>query len=145
MKLDCFNLILLPKTHREMIFAMQPVIRRQLTSLLSQASLGTIAPVSMVRRVHQCMCNIDHGSAAPPASGQSGASVASRGGVMREQLVVFLADALRGTAEERAPLVLSMSQPGAGSAKTVTGQQVAEVSPRNGEWNVASCFGVCVG
>lgn len=91
------------------------------------------------------MCNIDHGSAASPAPGKSGTSVASRGGVIREQLVIFLADTLRGTAEERAPLVLSMSQPGAGSAETVTGQQVTEVSPRNSEWNVTSCFSVSVG
>lgn len=55
---------------------------------------------------------------------------------MREQLVIFLADTLRGTAEERAPLVLSMSQPGGGTAETVTGQQVTEVSPRDAGMSV---------
>lgn len=125
-----------------MIFAMQSVNRRSLTSLLLQASLGSIAPVSMVRRVYQCMCNIDHGSA---ASGKSGTSAASGVGVIREQLVIFLADTLRGTAEERAPLVLSMSQPGAGTAKAVTGPQVSEVSPCSISWNVSSCFSASVG
>lgn len=102
-----------------------------MTPLLFQASLGSVAPVSMVRRVYQCMCNIDHGSAASPASGKFRTSAASGVGVIREQLVIFLADTLRGTAEERAPLVLTMSQPGPGTAKAVTGQQVTEVSRCN--------------
>lgn len=99
------------------------------TSPLFQASLGGVAPVSMVSRVYRCMCNIDRGSAASPAPGRSGSSAAP--GVVREQLVIFLADALRGTAEERAPLVLAMSRPGPGpgTAEAVTRQQVAQVSP----------------
>lgn len=72
------------------------------------------------------MCSIDHGLAAPAASGKSSTSAAS--GVGREQLIIFLADTLRGTAEERAPLVMAMSQRGAGPAKVVTCEQVAEVS-----------------
>lgn len=67
---------------------------------------------------------MDRGSAASPASTAAGV------GVVREQLVIFLADALRGTAEERAPLVLTMSQPGAvgGTAGAVSARQVTEVS-----------------
>lgn len=74
------------------------------------------------------MCSIDPGLAAPAASGKTGASAAS--GVGREQLVIFLADTLRGTAEERAPLIMAMSQhgAGAGAATVVTCEQVAEVS-----------------
>lgn len=71
------------------------------------------------------MCNIGLGEAASPAPGTSLTSAASGVGVVREQLVIFLADTLRGTAEERAPLVLTMIQPGAGAAKC---RQVAEVS-----------------
>lgn len=73
------------------------------------------------------MCCIDPGQAAPTATGKSSTTAAS--GVGREQLVIFLADTLRGTAEERAPLVMAMSQRGAGPAATVvTCEQVAEVS-----------------
>lgn len=72
------------------------------------------------------MCSIDHGLSAPSASGNSSTSAAS--GVSREQLVIFLADTLRGTAEERAPLVMAMSRCGAGPATVTTCQQVAEVS-----------------
>lgn len=72
------------------------------------------------------MCSIDPGLAAPTPSGKSSTSAPS--GVGREQLVVFLADTLRGTAEERAPLVMAMSQRGAGPATIVTCEQVAEVS-----------------
>lgn len=72
------------------------------------------------------MCSIDPGLAAPAASGKTSSSAAS--GVGREQLVIFLADTLRGTAEERAPLVMAMSQPAAGAAMVVTCEQVAEVS-----------------
>lgn len=88
--------------------------------------MGSLAPEPMVRRVYHCMCSIDSGLAAPAASGKSGSAAAS--GVGREQLVVFLADTLRGTAEERAPLVMAMSQNGAGPSTTVTYEQVAEVS-----------------
>lgn len=88
--------------------------------------MGSLASDSMIKRVYQCMCSIDPGLAMPAASGKTGTSVIS--GVSREQLVIFLADTLRGTAEERAPLVMAMSQCGAGAATAVTCEQVAEVS-----------------
>ena len=94
------------------------------SSPLPQSSMGSLAPDSMVRRVYQCMCGIDPGLASPAASGKTSTSAAS--GVGREQMVVFLADTLRGTAEERAPLVMAMSRRGAEAA--VTCQQVTEVS-----------------
>lgn len=87
--------------------------------------MGSLAPDAMVRRVYQCICNIDPGLAAPAASGKTSTSAAS--GVGREQLVIFLADTLRGTAEERAPLVMAMSQHGTEAATVVTCEQVAEV------------------
>lgn len=90
----------------------------------------------MVRRVYRCMCHIGLGAAASPASGRSTASATSGVGVVREQLVIFLADTLRGTAEERAPLVLTMTQPGAGAAESVTCPQVAEVS----RWTIKCQF-----
>lgn len=72
------------------------------------------------------MCGIDSGLAAPAPSGKSGSSATCGAG--REQMVIFLADTLRGTSEERAPLVMAMSQNGAGPPATVTCEQVAEVS-----------------
>lgn len=63
----------------------------------------------------QAMQRVDPAGAAPPG-----------GGVSREQLLVFLADVFRGTAEERAPLVMAMAR-GEGGA-TVTANQVREVS-----------------
>lgn len=84
--------------------------------------MGSLASDSMVRRVYECMCSIDLGQAASEKS-----SVPASSGVAREQLVIFLADTLRGTAEERAPLVLAMSQSGTGTVKC---EQVAEVSRR---------------
>lgn len=89
-----------------------------------QVSMGSLVPDAMVRRVYQCMCSIDPGLAAPTAPRKSNTSAAS--GVGREQLVIFLADTLRGTAEERAPLIMAMSQQGAGTATVVTCEQVAE-------------------
>uniref|UniRef100_H3CTU7 MTOR-associated protein MEAK7 n=1 Tax=Tetraodon nigroviridis TaxID=99883 RepID=H3CTU7_TETNG len=68
---------------------------------LFQASLGSVAPASMARRVYRCMR-----SRTPAAPG-----------AVREQLVIFLADTLRGTAEERAPLVLTMSRPEAATPR----------------------------
>lgn len=91
--------------------------------------MGSVAPDPMVRRVYQCMRSIDPGLAAPAAPGKSGPSASS--GVGREQLVIFLADTLRGTAEERGPLVMAMSQSGAGPATVVTCEQVAQVSTVN--------------
>lgn len=87
------------------------------------------------------MCNIDRGSAASPASGKFRTSAAPGVGVIREQLLIFLADTLRGTAEERAPLVLTMSQPGAGTVKAVTGQQVTEVSRCNIKYGMSVSVG----
>lgn len=79
------------------------------------------------------MCSIDPDSTPPPA-GTSGkpstTATATTAGGTREQLVIFLADVLRGTAEERAPIVMAMSQQGAGGSKVVTRDQVAEVSSR---------------
>ncbi|TDH09047.1 hypothetical protein EPR50_G00082510 [Perca flavescens] len=97
---------------------------KTLTLEMLQSSMGSLAPDSMVRRIYHCMCTIDPGLAAPAASGKYSASAAS--GVAREQLVIFLADTLRGTAEERAPLVMAMCQHGAGAATVVTCEQVAE-------------------
>lgn len=77
--------------------------------------MSNLATDSMVKRVYQCMCSIDHGQA-------------SASGVGREQVVIFLADTLQGTAEERAPLVMAMSQCGPGPATVVTCEQVVEVS-----------------
>ncbi|KAK5868048.1 hypothetical protein PBY51_012495 [Eleginops maclovinus] len=98
---------------------------KTLTLEMLQSSMGSVAPESMVRRVYQCMCSIDPGVAAPPAAGKSSSSAAS--GVGREQLVIFLSDTLRGTAEERAPLVRAMAQRGAGAVTAVTCEQVAEL------------------
>ena len=80
----------------------------------------------MVRRVYQCICCINPGPGAPAVSGKTNTSAVS--GVSQEQLIIFLADTLRGTAEERAPLVMAMSQHAAGATTAVTCEQVAEVS-----------------
>ena len=90
---------------------------------LSQSSMGSLASDSLVKRVYQCMCSIDHELA---GSGKTDRPATS--GVSRDQLMVFLADTLRGTAEERAPLVLAMSHNAEGPATAVTCDQVAEVS-----------------
>ncbi|KAM6937358.1 MTOR-associated protein MEAK7 [Xenentodon cancila] len=95
-----------------------------LTLEMLQLSMSTVAPESMVKRVHRCMSSIDPGLTTPTASGQTHQGAAS--GVGREQLTVFLADTLRGTAEERAPLVMAMSQNAPGVAAVVTCEQVAE-------------------
>ncbi|XP_040895172.1 MTOR-associated protein MEAK7 [Toxotes jaculatrix] len=97
---------------------------KTLTLEMLQSSVGSLAPDSMVKRIYQCMCSIDPGLAAPAASGKTSTSALS--GVSREQLVIFLADTLRGTAEERAPLVMAMSQHAAGAVTVVTCEQVAE-------------------
>lgn len=96
---------------------------KTLTLETLQSSMGSLAPDSMVRRLFRCMCSIDAGPAAPAASGKTARPAASSA-VSREQLVVFLADTLRGTAEERAPLVFAMSQHAA--AEVVTCEQVVE-------------------
>ncbi|XP_059192124.1 MTOR-associated protein MEAK7 [Centropristis striata] len=94
---------------------------KTVTLEMLQSSMGSLAPDSMVTRVYQCMCSIDPGLEGPAASGKTCTSAAS--GVGREQLIIFLADTLRGTAEERAPLVMAMSQHG---AVVVMCEQVAE-------------------
>ncbi|XP_041650644.1 MTOR-associated protein MEAK7 [Cheilinus undulatus] len=99
--------------------------RKNLTLEMLQSSMGSLAPDSMVRRVYQCMCSINPELAAPGASGKTNSAPAASG-VGREQLVIFLADTLRGTAEERAPLVMAMSQRGGVVASTVTCEQVTE-------------------
>ncbi|XP_019216422.1 MTOR-associated protein MEAK7 [Oreochromis niloticus] len=84
---------------------------KTITLEMLQSSVGSVATDSMVRRVYRCMSSIDPGLPS---------------GVSREQLIVFLADTLRGTAEERAPLVMAMSQHAAGAAAVVTCEQVVE-------------------
>ncbi|XP_034542593.1 MTOR-associated protein MEAK7 [Notolabrus celidotus] len=96
---------------------------KTLTLEMLQSSMGSLAPDSMVRRVYQCMCGIDPEHAAPRAPEKTSTPPAS--GVGREQLLIFLADTLRGTAEERAPLVMAMSKRAAG-VTTVSCEQVAE-------------------
>ncbi|KAM4733453.1 LOW QUALITY PROTEIN: MTOR-associated protein MEAK7-like [Anableps anableps] len=99
-------------------FTVSPTTRKNQGS---HASMGALAPDSMVRRVCRCLCSIDPGQAAPGKAGRAAAAP----GVDREQLVVFLADVLRGTAEERAPLVMVMSHDAAGLPEAVSCEQVA--------------------
>ncbi|KAK1785044.1 hypothetical protein P4O66_018471, partial [Electrophorus voltai] len=73
-------------------------------------TMDKIAPESMILRVFEGIRCIDPGVPLP-----------SGGGVCREQLVIFLADTLRGTAEERAPLVIAMSH---GTKMTATTDQI---------------------
>ncbi|XP_072241469.1 MTOR-associated protein MEAK7 [Leuresthes tenuis] len=94
---------------------------KTLTLEMIQASMGSLASDSLVNRVFQCMCSINHDLGEPGKGGRPATS-----GVTREQLMVFLADTLRGTAEERAPLVLVMSHNAAGPAAAVTCDQVVE-------------------
>ncbi|CAG5958385.1 unnamed protein product [Menidia menidia] len=94
---------------------------KTLTLDMIQSSMGSLASDSMVKRVYQCL----HGISPDPA-GSEKPGQPDTFGVTREQLIVFLADTLRGTAEERAPLVLAMSQNASGPATTVTCDQVAE-------------------
>uniref|UniRef100_UPI0037E88063 MTOR-associated protein MEAK7 n=1 Tax=Semicossyphus pulcher TaxID=241346 RepID=UPI0037E88063 len=97
---------------------------KTLTLEMLQSSMCSLASDSMVRRVYQCMCSIDPGLAAPAASMKTSTPASS--GVNREQLVIYLADTLRGTAEERAPLVMAMSQHATAVTTAVTCEQVAE-------------------
>ncbi|XP_076126163.1 MTOR-associated protein MEAK7 isoform X2 [Alosa pseudoharengus] len=84
---------------------------KALTVDMLKASMGSIASDSTIMRVYAGMTSID--AEAPPAPG---------GGVSREQLVIFLADTLRGTAEERAPLVMAMAQQGGKGAMATVDQ-----------------------
>lgn len=77
--------------------------------------MGKMASESMVKRVFQGLHSIDPGVPLPPGDG-----------VSREQLLIFLADVLRGTAEERAPLVLAMAE--GAKAKVATTEQIRGVS-----------------
>ncbi|XP_055790340.1 MTOR-associated protein MEAK7 [Salvelinus fontinalis] len=85
-----------------------------LTLGMLKPCMGNIASDSMIKRVYAGMCSMDPGVAPPPPGA----------GVSREQLVVFLADVLRGTAEERAPLFMAMAQ-GAGTG-VATCDQIME-------------------
>ena len=95
--------------------------------------MDTLASDSMIRRVYRAACCVVESGAgtAPLTTGSGKATTAATSGVSREQLVVFLADVLRGTAEERAPLVLAMSQEGAGNSEVVTREQVSQVNKLN--------------
>ncbi|XP_057692908.1 MTOR-associated protein MEAK7 [Corythoichthys intestinalis] len=99
----------------------QKITGNTLTFEMLQSSMCMLAPDSMVRRSYRCMCSI--ACEATTAAGKVGASAAS--GVHREQLVIFLADTLRGTAEERAPLVMFMCQ-NEPCDKGVTNEKVTE-------------------
>ncbi len=77
--------------------------------------MGMTASESMIKRVFQGIHSIDPGVPVPPGNG-----------IIRVQLVIFLADILRGTAEERAPLVMAMAE-GANATATST-EQIRGVS-----------------
>ncbi|KAL7871065.1 hypothetical protein SRHO_G00085620 [Serrasalmus rhombeus] len=70
-----------------------------------KVTMGKMISDVMISRVFEGMCSVDPGVSLPPG-----------GGASREQLVIFLADALRGTAEERAPLVMAMAHGTKGTA-----------------------------
>ncbi|XP_036391394.1 MTOR-associated protein MEAK7 [Megalops cyprinoides] len=70
-----------------------------------KASMAGVASASMAERVHRAIRRTNGGAATPP------------GGASREQLLVFLADVLRGTAEERAPAVAAMAAPAEGAGR----------------------------
>ncbi|XP_059917032.1 MTOR-associated protein MEAK7-like isoform X1 [Gadus macrocephalus] len=91
-----------------------------------KSSMDTLASDSMIKRVYRAACCVESGAGTAPVTGSGKAITAATSGVSREQLVVFLADLLRGTAEERAPLVLAMSQEGAGNSEVVTREQVSQ-------------------
>ncbi|XP_048828320.1 MTOR-associated protein MEAK7 isoform X2 [Brienomyrus brachyistius] len=100
----------------------RPVIEKVFDRLQEAGSAGKVltldalkrsvrdaAPTAMTARLFRSMRSVDTG--VPAADG---------GGVTREQMLVFLADVLRGTAEERAPLVVAMAGVSQGCAVTVT-------------------------
>ncbi|XP_030222053.1 MTOR-associated protein MEAK7 isoform X2 [Gadus morhua] len=91
-----------------------------------KSSMDTLASDSMIKRVYRAACCVESGAGTATVTGSGKAITAATSGVSREQLVVFLADLLRGTAEERAPLVLAMSQEGAGNSEVVTREQVSQ-------------------
>ncbi|TSK38448.1 TLD domain-containing protein 1 [Bagarius yarrelli] len=75
-------------------------------------AMDKMASVPMISRVFEGISSVDPGVPVPPG-----------GGVSREQLVIFLADVLRGTAEERAPIVMAMA---CGTKAAVTISQLIE-------------------
>ncbi|XP_063052336.1 MTOR-associated protein MEAK7 [Engraulis encrasicolus] len=89
-----------------------PAKGKALTLDILKAHMGSVASDSMIKRMYGAMSSVDAG--VPPVAG---------GGVSREQLVIFLADTLRGTAEERAPIVMAMAVPPGGKK----GEAVATV------------------
>ncbi|KAJ0029486.1 hypothetical protein NQD34_004483 [Periophthalmus magnuspinnatus] len=97
--------------------------RSALSLAMLQSAIGSVIPDPMVQRIYRCLCSVDPGQV-PGGSGKShSVSVA---GVTRDQLVIFLADILRGTAQERAPLVLAMSQSPGPQAASVSCDQVIQ-------------------
>ncbi|KAJ3597021.1 hypothetical protein NHX12_003421 [Muraenolepis orangiensis] len=99
---------------------------KALTLEMFKSSMDNLASDSMIRRVYRAACCVEAEAGAGAVSGSGKANTAATSGVSREQLVIFLADVLRGTAEERAPVVLAMSQEGAGSSEIVTREQVSQ-------------------
>ncbi|XP_072292006.1 MTOR-associated protein MEAK7 [Eucyclogobius newberryi] len=83
-----------------------------------QSAVGSVIPDPMVQRIYSCLCSVD------PGQFSSGSQTSPGVGVSRDQLVIFLADTLRGTAEERAPLVLAMSQSPGSQAASVSCDQI---------------------
>lgn len=81
---------------------------KNLTLDTLQSAIGRVIPDSMIQRIYSCLCSIGPGLVPGGSLGKSSTALAP--GVSRDQMVIFLADILRGTAEERAPLVFAMSQ-----------------------------------
>lgn len=101
----------------------RPQPGKNLTLETLQSAIGSVIPDSMVQRIYRCLCSIDPRQA--PGSSVKSSSVSATG-VSKDQLVIFLADTLRGTAEERAPLILAMSQTSASQSTSVSCQQVIQ-------------------
>ncbi|XP_077568015.1 MTOR-associated protein MEAK7-like isoform X2 [Stigmatopora nigra] len=100
----------------------QKLTENTLTFEMLQSSMCILTKDSMIRRSYQSMCSI----AFEPTRKSAKVSMTAASGVHREQLVIFLADTLQGTAEEQAPLVMAMCQNEAFD-KVVTNEQVTEV------------------
>ncbi|XP_077451975.1 MTOR-associated protein MEAK7 isoform X3 [Stigmatopora argus] len=99
----------------------QKITENTLTFEMLQSSMCLLTKDSMIRRSYQSMCSI----AFEPTRKSAKVSMTAASGVHREQLVIFLADTLQGTAEEQAPLVMAMCQNEAFD-KVVTNEQVTE-------------------
>ncbi|XP_077568069.1 MTOR-associated protein MEAK7 isoform X3 [Stigmatopora nigra] len=100
----------------------QKLTENTLTFEMLQSSMCILTKDSMIRRSYQSMCSI----AFEPTRKSAKVSMTAASGVHREQLVIFLADTLQGTAEEQAPLVMAMCQNEAFD-KVVTNEQVTEM------------------